>query len=113
MYKIFKKNGTKYILVNILLAIIFALLYYFSYNFLINNKEFCKKYNLGSLDDNLEEITIFDAFNLSFVTQTTIGYSSVINRKQNKTITQLNSNLLNSINHTHMLVMLLILAYFI
>ncbi len=113
MYKIFKKNGTHYILCNILLIFIFSLMYYFSYNFLINNKEFCKKYNLGVLDKNLEKINIFDAISLSLVTQSTIGYSDVINKKQNTSLSQINSNLLNFINTSHMIIVILTIAYFI
>lgn len=113
LYKFFKKNGMNYIICNIAIILIFGFLYYYSYNLLINNKEFCKKYNLGTVDDNLNEIPFMDGVSLALVTQATVGYSDVINRKDNISLAQLNSNLLNIINNMQLIVVILTIAYFI
>ena len=113
LYKFFKKNGVQYILTNILFMFIFGFIYFWSYNFLVKNKELAKYHNLGELDDELEETNIFDAMSLSLITQSTVGYHDIINRKQKVSLGELNSNLMNFINQFHIFCVVLIIAYFI
>lgn len=87
---IIKNNKSiKYLLINILSTIIFGLLYYLNDKFINNNLDLSiklkivdiKKYNVYKLENSL----IYYLW-LSLVTQTTVGYSGIIDEKTNKSL---------------------------
>lgn len=65
------KNPQKIVINSIISVIIFALLYYLSDLFMVNNPDIVKKYNLGYITkvDNF-----WNYLHFSLITQTTVGY---------------------------------------
>lgn len=82
--KLLSNRGKKYLLINFASVIIFALLYYINDYFIINNSELAK--NLGFVEknykvDNNKVNSIIYYIYFSLITQTTIGYSGILNEK--------------------------------
>ena len=83
--KLFNNKGIYYILTNFLIVIIFAILYYIQDFFITKNIEFSKQ--VGILDKNYNENnnenseikSLLYYFWFSLVTQTTVGYGTIIN----------------------------------
>ena len=82
--KLLSNRGKKYLLINFASVIIFAVLYYINDYFIINNSELAK--NLGFVEKNykvnnnkVNSIIYYIYFSL--ITQTTIGYSGILNEK--------------------------------
>lgn len=81
------KNGKKYLIINLSSVIIFALLYYLNDIFIINNIKLAKKFKFidKNYNENKKEIANTFLYYLwfSLITQTTLGYTGLINEKTN------------------------------
>lgn len=79
------KNGKKYLFINLSSVIIFALLYYLNDIFIINNIKLAKKFKFidKNYNENKKEIANTFLYYLwfSLITQTTLGYTGLINEK--------------------------------
>lgn len=83
------KNGKKYLLINFLSVIIFGILYFLNDYFISNNIELAKKF--GFVDKNYKSNsdksnsdksnTLLYYIWFSLITQTTLGYSGLLNEK--------------------------------
>ena len=82
-------NVRLYLIVNILLIFIFGFLYYINDYFISNNIQLAKKFNLVSenydgKDDKSNEFLYYLWWSL--VTQTTVGYSGLLNERTGENI---------------------------
>ena len=92
--KLFKNNklknkGLQYLIINVLTAFFFGLLYYLNDVFVSNNIELSKK--IGILDKKYNSIkdksnSLFYYLWFSLLTQTTLGYGGLINEKTGQSI---------------------------
>lgn len=82
--KILSNTGKKYLLINFTSVIVFAILYYINDYFIINNSELAKKLSFVKKDykvkDNKVNSIIYYIW-FSLITQTTLGYSGILNEK--------------------------------
>ena len=77
-------NGKKYLLINFLSVIIFGILYFLNNYFIINNIQLAKKIgfiekNYKFTNDTSNDLLYYIWFSL--ITQTTLGYTGLINEK--------------------------------
>lgn len=82
------KNGKKYLLINFLSVIIFGILYFLNNYFIINNIQLAKKigfieknykFTNDKSNDKSNDLLYYIWFSL--ITQTTLGYTGLINEK--------------------------------
>ena len=86
-YKI-ESNGLRFLLINILSVIIFAFLYYINDYIITNYLDFAKKYKLVPIDYKHQNSvnSLHYYFWFSLVTQSTLGYSGLINEETGELI---------------------------
>ena len=90
LINLFTKNGKKFLFFHILAVFVFAFLYYIQDYFITNNFELAKKLYLvdkdihQSKDDEVNSFYYY--FWFSLITQTTVGYSGILNEKSGQSI---------------------------
>ena len=87
---LFTKKGYKFILYHLIATLIFAVLYYIQDYFITNNFELAKKIYLVEENYKQPENDSVNSFIyylwFSLITQTTVGYSWILNEKTGQSI---------------------------